>query len=416
MTTTAKIITCTVILLFFTIPLALMSNSERVYDLEELIELGLQNSHERQSEALRLKNSKSSLTSSYVDFLPSANVNVGHEYTGDSRTSAGLSISKNLYLNDSRYFNWRRSRIDWGNAELSYQENKKSTVFEVFLRVIRTVEAQKRVEIQKRNLAIQERVKEQTELLHRLDQRSLIELKQSEIALINAQVSLEDSQQHLKESREDLFMYLNIDDEGHPIAEIEIPVSEELPNYREPVDLTLVKNNLKKADLTLTQSKLSFLPNISLNYSYIIRTDDDVLSFDDYSDSYTVSLSASYSLFNYVQNRQTHHRNRREKMIQEINIDRIESGYQKQYQQMIRNLKREDRLYELSERRQELAEETLELARSRFDQGVLSLIELEQATKDYHEATIELSTRYYQRLLKQEELNLFLSYPILGRW
>lgn len=412
----AKLTVITLIITFLAAAPALMSNQERTYRLEELIELGLENSHERQAEALRLKNSKSSLTSSYLDFLPSASINVGQEYTGDSETSARLSLSKSLYLNDSRYFNWRRSQIDWGNAELSYTENKKTTVFEVFLRVIRVAEAQKRVDIQQRNLAIQERIMQQTELLHRLEQRSLIELKQAEIALINAQLALEDSQKQLKEAREDLFLYLNVDDEGYPIADIDIPLAEELPGYREPVDLTVAKNNLKKTELSLTQSRLNFLPNISLNYSYLTRTNNDIFSFDEYRDTYTISLSASYSLFNYVEHRQTHHRNRREKMLQEINIDRMKSNYEKQYEQMIRNLEREDRLYDLAERRKELSEETLELARSRFDQGVLSLIELEQAMKDYQEATIELSNRYYQRLLKQEELNLFLSYPVLGRW
>lgn len=392
------------------------ADTQQSYSLNELIRAGLDHSTDKQVEELRLQISRSSLRTTYLDFLPSANINASRNYDGDFKTSSGFNISKSFYLNDPSYFNWRRTRVDWDNAQISYQENRRRTVFEIFSLYIKVVEAEKRVEIQRQNLAIQERIAEQMELLFRLEQRSLIELKQTQIALINAQIAFEDAQVQHKNTRENLFLYLNINDEGHPLEEIDIPIAKELPDYKNAPQIVMAENNLRKNEISLTQSRLNFIPSLSLTGTYSLTGEDKPFDFDGYRKFYTVSLSASYPLFNYIQHREQHHRSRRELMIQKLNLESMVANYKKQYAQMIRDLEREQRLYELAARREELAEEALELARSRFNLGVLSLLELDQAVKEYNESTIEMSNRYYQRLLKQEELNLFLSEPILGQW
>ena len=396
------------------------AENEPHYELEELIELGLEHSVHTKTEELRLENTRSSLITTYLDFLPSASFNVSRHYSDLDTHSAGFNVSKNLSLNEPRYFNWRRANIDWENAQLSYEEQVKQTVFDIFSRFIRVAEAQKRVEIQTSNLTIQERILEQVELLYNLEQRSLIELKQAEISLINAQIAYSDAQLQYQTARENLFLYLNIEDNGYPLADLDIPLIDEVPEYSKPVEVVKAENELQKSSISLTQSRLNFLPNLSLSYNYSHRhsteLDNDLFDFDKYSDSYTISLSASYPLFNWIEHRQHHHRNKRNLKSQELMLDNLTKNKQQTYEQLIREWEREKRLFDLAERRNELAEETLELSRNKFELGILSLLELEQAMTDHLESTIEVTNRYYQRLLKQEEIRLLLSEPILGRW
>jgi|SRR5690554_505618 len=394
---------------------------EMQYDLFDLIEQGLSNSIPHQSDELQKMNTYSNLLSSYFDFLPSATISTSRHYFDTDSKSAGFNLSKSISLNEPTYFNWRRARIDWENAKLEFDESKKATVFEIFSRYIRVLEADKRVDIQQNNLELQEKIYEQIELLYQQQQRALIDLKTSEIALINARISLQNAEIEYQRAREVLFHYLNMEDEGYDFREPVIEFTDEKLEYSEPVDLKIADNNLQRSSLSLWQTRLDFLPTISLNYNYSHSypgqaVTDDLFDFDKYRDSYTVSLTASYSLFNLLQHRQVYQRNKRNLLVQEMQYDYLTSGKEQEFSQLLRDWDNQQKLYELSEQRHELAGENLDMAQERFDLGIMSLLELDQATSDYLESELDLSTRYYQLLIKQEEINLFLSRRILDRW
>lgn len=396
-------------------------SAETKYDLYDLIELGLKQSIPHQTGILQNKNVYSSLLSSYLDFLPSATVSTSRHYSDIDSKSAGFVLSKTVSLNEPTYFNWRRANIDWLNAQLDHQENRKTTAFEIFSLYIRVLENQKRMKIQEKNLQIQEKIYQQIELLYNQQQRALIDLKSSEIALINAQISLENADIQYQQARENLFLYLNVEDLGYSFQEPAIEITEDDFQYTKPIDLLQSENNLKRSSISLLQTRLDFLPSLSLSYSYNYRytgdvDDDRLFDLDLYDDSYTISLTASYSLFNFIEHRQVYHRNKRNLRIQKMNYDYLTNTKEKRFEQLTREWENEKRIYDLAERRYEIAEETLQMAQERFNLGLLSLLELDQATGDYLQAEIDLSSRYYQLLIKQEEINLFLARKILDRW
>ncbi len=391
------------------------------YNLEDLIKLGLDNSVELKTETLRYKNTESSLVSTYLDFLPSASVGASRNFINSDTENAGFNLSKSIYLNEPSYFNWKRTAIDKKNAEINLSEKRKSFIYDVFSSYVRVKEAQKRVQIQTNNYSLQQRIHDQTMLLFELDKRSQLDVKQSQISLINAQISLENAENQLVQARENLFYTVNIDDRGYELADIDISLKEADFDYHNPVSVTIAENAIKKTQLSLTQSKLSFLPTLYLSYNYSYsypgpNLADGILDIKNYKDSYTLSLNASYSLFNFLKHGQEHSRTNRSYLSQNYEYDNLIASESKRYKQLIRDFGNEQRLYELAQRKNELAKETLELAQSKFNLGVLSLLEYDQAQKDFLESEIDLSTRYYQLLLKQEELNLFLSKPLLGKW
>ena len=394
---------------------------ENKYDLFDLIEAGLDKTIPYQTDLLQNRNVHSSLISSYFDFLPSASVRTSHELApGDSR-SAGFYLSKSISLNEPTYFNWRRASIDWENAKLEIDNLRKATVLEIFTRYMNVLESRKRLEIQRNNLELQENIYAQVELLYQQQQRAIIDLRQSEIALINAQISLENAEILYRQARENLFLYLDMEDLGYDLREPEIEITEEEYEYRKPLELYVAENNLKRSSVSLWQSRLDFLPSLTLSYNYQHsypgrHVTDDIFDFRQYEDSYTIALTASYSLFNLLEHREAHSRNRRNLRIQEMQYDYLSNSKERQFEQMNRSWENQQRVYDLAERRYELAQENMEMARERYNLGISSLLELDQATSDFLEAELDLTSRYYQLLIKQEEINLFLSRRILDRW
>ncbi len=396
-------------------------SQEEYYDLFELVELGLERSIPHETAVLQNKNIHSSLISSYLDFLPSLSVSTSRHFSNDETKSAGFSLSKSISLNEPTYFNWRRARIDWQSAGLALEESRKETAFEVFSRYLRVLESKQRVDIQSNNLEVQEKIFDQIELLYEQQQRSLIDLKQSEISLINAQIALENAGIQYENARENLFHYLNITDEGYDLREPDIEINEDDYEYKKPIELLQAEKILEKSTVSLLQTKLDFLPSLSLSYIYNYRypgdhVTDDLFDFTKYDDSYTISLTASYSLLTPLEHRQVFNRSRRNLRIQEKQYEYQTTNTEKRFEQLIREWTNEQRVYKLVERRYDLAVDNLEMAQERFNLGIMSLLELDQATSDYLEAELELNSRYYQLLIKQEEINLFLSRRILDRW
>ncbi|MCB5230013.1 MAG: TolC family protein [Candidatus Cloacimonas sp.] len=394
---------------------------DREYNLDDLIEIGLEQATSYQIELLQKKNIHSNLISTYYSFLPSMMVSAGQNYSSVDTRSAGFSLYKGVSLNEPTYFNWRSAKYDQQIAELNFSNFRKKTVFEVFSYYIEVLEAEKRKEIQEKNLEIQVKISKQVETLFELQKKSAIDVKQSQIALINAQIAKESADNSVRQMREKLFHYLNIVDEGYRLKDPEVMVNDDDYEFEYSSDVLKDELNLKKSSLSLFQTKLDFLPRLSAsysyNYSYSSRSPSfDLFDFDKYEDSYTIGLSLSYSLLNPLEHRETYLRSKRSHRIQNMQHDKLRESNELQFSQKKRDWETEKQIYELAQKKFELAEESLEMAEEQFGLGLLSLLELDQARQNFMESEIDLTSRYYQLLIKQEELNLFLSRKILGRW
>jgi outer membrane protein TolC len=394
---------------------------EGEYTLDDLIEIGLKNATTYQMEVLQKKNVHSSLISAYYDFLPSMSVSAGRNYSKIDSKSAGFTLYKGISLNEPTYFNWRQAKYEQQMANLSFQEFRRNTAYEIFSNYVQVLEAEKRVEIQESNLAIQKKISQQVQTLYELKQKSAIELKQSQIALINAQIASQNAVNGLQKVREALFLYLNIPDKGYKFRGAEFDLKEEELVFEYSADIQTSEIYLKKSALSLCQSRLDFLPRLSASYSYNYNypgrnVTDDLFDFGKYEDSYTIGASLSYSLLNPLEHREAYLRNKRSYRIQQIQLEDKKEQNKLQFIQKKRDWETEKQVYGLTKQKFELASESLMMAEEQFSMGALSLLELDQAKQSYLESEIDLNSQYYQLLLKQEELNLLLSRKILDKW
>ncbi len=390
------------------------------YYLDELIELGLERSIEMQKEISSYQNSKSLLRSSYLGILPLASVTASKsKYIEDdwNRTS-GFSLTKSIYLDEPTYFNIKQSLIDKKNSELALQEATKQIVFNIVSMYLSVLESQKSLEIHTENLKLQNKIYSQILAQFESGEKSILDLKQSKIDLIDYEIAVNEAENNLSKLRKDLFSYLNVQDKEYDFAEPEFEEIESELKFQNNLNLIILKNEIKSSKLSLFQTKLNFFPTLYFSYSYNYNNADNeaFFDFDEYDDSQTISLNASYSIFDLLDKRESFSRTARNFKIQKLSFEDTEKNYRNEFSNLQKDVKTLRKSRDLYAEKLELAEENLNMAQEQFKLGMISLIDLDRSQLEYRNTQLSFNNRHYSLIRKQEELNLLLSKKILGKW
>ncbi|MBN2829074.1 MAG: TolC family protein [Candidatus Cloacimonetes bacterium] len=415
----------TVLLLIATLAIGLFAEG---YTLEQLIEEGMGNASSIRKSELNMDNANSSHNSSWLNFLPEAGVSYRKTESKDGDSESGsLSVSKTIALNEGDYFQFRGSEIDRSIAEISFDSAKKNLVYSILEAYLNILQTQKELEIQQENLALQERMYNEISLQVNQGRKTALDLNQTEIDKIDSQIQIDNLTNTLINLRADLFSMLKLDDNGSEFTDVNIPITppENLPAPKElkpdnndnPFNFKIDYLDLKKMKINEWQSKLNFLPTITVTASYGQGSvNDEVLEFKNYDESYSVQLNASYSLWNIFTHGEDYRRYKNSLKNAEIDLqDNIDEFYN-QYNKYIRELGYLHKTKSLYERKASQSAENLAVANEKYTLGLIDLIELERARISNLQARISLNQNYYSILRSQEKLNQLLSAPIMNRW
>ena len=390
------------------------------YELDDLIEIGLENSYDIKNQDLSHKNTISSLRSSWLGLLPditanaSAGKNIIKNETDWSRSS-GISLSKSISWDDQTYFSIRLANINKKNSDLNMQNMKKYIAFNVFSKYISILEAQKSLQIQEKNLLLQKKITEQIQVQYDSGDKSLLDLKQSEISLLDYEIAVAEYENDLKKARKNLFLYLNIEDEGLEFSEPDFVISDQEIEYSENIDIQTKRNDLKSSKLSLFQDKLNFFPDLSLTFSYSYDN-DSYFDFSNYDDSHTLSLNAFYPISDLLERRESYSRAKNNLKISEIDLQEKENDLKNDYENLLNDIQTLKKSYELYKEKKDLAAENLEMAQKQFQLGIISLLDFDRAKIDFQNAELSYINKHYELMRKQEEINFKLSHKILGKW
>jgi len=211
---------------------------------------------------------------------------------------------------------------------------------------------------------------------------------------------------------------LNVQDKEHDFAEPEFEEIESELNFQNNLNMKILKNEIKSSKLSLFQTKLNFFPTLYFSYSYNYNNADNeaFFDFDEYDDSQTISLNASYSIFDLLDKRESLSRTTRNFKIQKLSFEDTEKNYRNEFSNLQKDVKTLKRSRDLYAEKLKLAEENLNMAQEQFKLGMISLIDLDRSQLEYRNTQLSFNNRHYSLIRKQEELNLLLSKKILGKW
>ncbi|MCB5252030.1 MAG: TolC family protein [Candidatus Cloacimonadaceae bacterium] len=410
------------LILLLLLPMVLAA---KVYTLDELIEHGIENSYQIQKEELSNQSGHSSFRSAKWNLLPNANLSTGLTQDLDPispqsglSSFAGFEISKNISLNDPAYFNYRFARLDRSRADLTLQKGYSTYVYQVFQAYIKALSATKKMSSLQENIAIQNRVWEQSKVMLRLGKTVPFEVKQNEIAVMNSQISLIQLENIIENARMQLFALVQMSDLGYPLAELEVDTEKDIPSFstENMLELKILQRELERNDIFMTQNFLENFPTVSLGYGFSRRVNGADFDFDKYSTVHSLNLNLSYSLWNVFTNRESGLRYKINKQMAQLNFDDKAEQSKREYDIALNELQYLLRLDELYSERLLQATEQIRIAEERYRLGMIQLLELDRTRTNYIDADIEYNANRYEIIQKQEALNYLLSQQILGKW
>lgn len=410
------------LLLLMLLPVLLAAQE---YTIDQLMENGLQHSYLLRKQNLNTESAYSSLRSSKWNLLPNADLSLDVSQDIDPispksglTSSAGVQISKTISLNDPAYFGYRQALIDRDTADLEMQQSRGAYAYQVVQAYLEALSASKRKSSLEENLAIQTRVFEQSQVMLQLGKTTPFEVKQNEIAVMNSRISIIQLENSIRNSRARLFSLVNMQDEGLPLADISVDLDKEIPSYNadDMIQIKLLEKSLKRNDLNLTQSRLEYLPRLSLSYGLARRVSGDDFEFDSYNTVHSVGMNLSYSLWNFFTNNETNTRTKIARQNTILSLEDSRDQSRRSYDSATQELQYLLRLDDLYREKLDQSTAQIRIAEERYRLGLIQLLELDKTRTEYIDADIQYNSNRYQIIQKQEEINNLLSRQIMGKW
>ncbi|MDD2650205.1 MAG: TolC family protein [Candidatus Cloacimonetes bacterium] len=391
------------------------------YKLDDLINIAMEQANTLQIENIQKTISDKYYNKALYDFLPSANYNLsatdgtmGHQY------SSTLAISKSIALNEPTYFNLKKSIIDKKNNELALEDKKKELALTIFSLYVDILQTQKNIEILSENFDLQKKIYEQVNIQYQNNKKTIYDIQASQIDTLTAMTDLLEFNKNLFSKRQDLFQVLGIEDLGFEFEDIDQVESQDIDQFSDNITIQISENKLKQNMLSLTQSRLSLLPNIYVSYSYNLGVTDKesepIFKPKEYQDSYTYGIHFSYPIFNFLDRGAEYNIQKRQTQIIEINHKDLVDKQNVRFQQALNDLKIYQQSYEIYRQKLDLSTTHLEIAQKRFEMGLINMLDLDKSRIQYLEAQLSMNSKYYSLLKKQQEINYLKSGKVLGKW
>ena len=395
------------------------------YQLDELVKYGLQHSFSVQKSELSLAGANSSLSSAKLNLLPELSVSAGvnsdfDPAPGASELSsyAGFSLSKTISLNDPTYFNYRYASLEKDKAAMQHNQAVRGYAYQVFSAYLEVLGASRQLNSLQENLQIQTRVWEQSKVMLQLGKTTPFDVKQNEIAVLNSNIAILQLNNTIANARSRLFALVQMQDNGYPLAELELQLEAEIPECKPEAttDIILLHQELKRNELELRQNKLDNFPRINLAYNLDRKVSGADFDFDRYNTNHGVSLNLSYPLLNYFKNGESTARTRLSRKLSQLSLEEKSDQISRDYASAVQELNYLKRMNELYTEKLAQSREQIKQAEERYRLGLIELLELDKTRTDYIETDIAYNNNRYQIIAKQQAIANLLSKPVLGMW
>ena len=407
-----------IFIIILIIPILILADE---YRLDDLIEIGLESSFDIKQEKVNNLNAVSDLRSSWIRVLPSVNVAAGRSKNYDTNPdwveSASLKLDKGISLNEPSYYDVRTSILNKKSADLSLENRKKVIAYSVFIKYLSVLEAQTNLQIQKDNSVLQQKISDQVKVQFETGDKSALELQQSKISLIDYEIAVNEADNDLNKLRKNLFSYLNITDEGFEFSFPNIDITIDNAKFKTNIAFQQKKVNIAISKTMLFQQMMNFLPSISMSYSLSHNDQDDIYDLGNYyRNTNTLSLNASYNIFNLLDTREQYLKSKRNHKLLELDVKITAETDKLDLQILLSDFETIKKSQKLYADKLELAEQNLQMAQEHYKHGMISLLDLDRSKIEFQNSKISNMKNKFNLLKKQEEINLFLSNKILGKW
>jgi outer membrane protein TolC len=395
-----------------------VSYAEETISLDYLIEKALEKSLSIEAELMQYKTQQSAKRQTAYSWLPTARLNLGKNWQDNTwqDLKGGFNASWGLYSNDGRYYDMRRQMIEMHNSRLSLEHTRKTIAYSVIVRYVDVLEAQEMLEMQQEILAVEEKKFSRLETRFQIGEISVLDLDQAEVDKIQAQISYNDLSLSLKNKRTELFYYVGCQDDAQKLIPLNLDITTEVKPYSANLQYLSMAKTLEIRKLQQKQALLDLLPVLTLNWNYSQQSYDSVTDFDNYNETAQISLSLSYSIFDVFINYENWTLSRRQYEYYKRQLEDQEKANIKELDNLSATLISQETNLQLYTRKAELAERVMQRAETEYEQGTISILDLNDYQNRLYSARKNQILEQYRLLQTQQQINLLLSDDILDKW
>lgn len=392
------------------------------FDIHEVIEIGLENSYDLNSQKYSLRVAKQNLYSSYLDFLPSASYNISKIETDNSSEKSGsVSISESVSSNESRYFSIKNNLSSLRKNEINLEIAKRDLVYTVVQYYLKILENKEEFEVAKLEVEISRKNLEETKILFSHGKVSEINKKQVEINLSRAKIDSNKAKNELERSVLNLCFLINLNyNENYEFAKFDYEFRN--PNdfsYSQKNDLEIssAKEDFLQSKLDYTQNKLDFLPTLSFSVSKDLAwKEKSIFDFDKNSSQLQYTLSLSYPLFSPLTNLPKNLSSKYAFKQSKLTFDNIKKDQKQNFELLLSDFRQSKESLKLAKMQLDLEELNFNLVNEKYKLGKANFIEFEDAKKNLLKSKTDKISEYYNLILIQEKLNLICNSKILKKY
>lgn len=439
-------------LLFFTFLFTVTAfGQNRQITLDEAIEIALENNYQLKQAENNLQLAEKTLTSEYMDFLPSVNASMsGSRTTGQQfifdRFNEGLdpfvditsqsisgrfSASVPLFEGFNNINTLRASQEEKLSREESLQRARENVIFNTASRYLQVLLDMQLLEIAEENLVTSQRQLEQVEAQVEVGSRPNVDLFNQEAQVASDELTVTQRENSLNMSKLLLIRQLQIDptqEYEFVIPDLPEQIAADLSSYelRELLDSAMNNRSDIRSEIADIESlryrlkiaKGSLFPTLSASASLSSRYSDqyslagqDVSFSDQFFDQQvnrSFGLSFSLPIFNnwnrmlniqssqvQLKNAELSLENSQLQVIQEVT--QAYNDYQSYMQE-----------YESSEKSLIANERAFESQQERYNVGASTLIELSQAQANFVTAQSNFTQAKYNLIFQEKLLDYFI--------
>jgi len=392
------------------------------FNIDKVIQIGLENSYDITNQTYTLKKSKQSLYSSFLDILPSANYSISQTKTSNSTTKSGnISISETIYSDDYRYFKITNGLSSLKKSKIDLEITRKNLIYNIISSYLNVLLQEKLNDVSKMALNIAKMNYDETKTLRSYGKVSELDMQQAEIDLSRAQIDSLKSDYDYENSKMDLCFLLSIDyDESYTFAELDYVFTAD-PTFDLDIDKNLTvnsyKESMKQSKLNYVQNWLEFIPTLSFSVNKSLGWEKGGLfDFDAKSSPVQYTLALSYPLLNPLTNlpanRTSHYSYKQTKLLYEHK----KKEEQQDFVQAVKNFNQLQQSYELAKKQENLSEMHFNLVNEKYRLGQASLTELENARQERFKSMSSRISQYYSLIMAHENIHLITNDKLLNRY
>ena len=392
------------------------------FNIDKVIQIGLENSYDITNQTYTLKKSKQSLYSSFLDILPNANYSISQTETSSSTTKSGnISISETIYSDDYRYFNITNGLSSLRKSKIDLEITRKNLIYNIISSYLNVLLQEKLYNVSKMALNIAKMNYDETKTLRTYGKVSELDMQQAEIDLSRAQIDSLKSDYDFENSKMDLCFLMSIDyDETFAFAELDYVFIQD-PTFDLDIDKNLAvnsyKESMKQSKLNYVQNWLEFIPTLSFSVNKSLDwKEGGLFDFDTKGSPVQYTLALSYPLLNPLTNLPANRISQYSYKQTKLLYEHKKKEEQQDFVQAVKYFNQLQQSYELAKKQENLSEMHFNLVNEKYRLGQADLTELESARQERFQSMSSRISQYYSLIMAQENIHLITNDKLLNRY